>query len=274
MADVAENPQVEEVSETREEAAAGGSDAPSGGNLGQQLSQADIEAAAREAGVDPQVLAQQAAAFRAQQQQQSSSSSVAAAAAQHAGGGAAGDDAMASARQSRAEKKSRKALSKLGLKPIGAVSRAVFKKDGAVFFVVSRPDVYKSSVSETYVMFGEAKVEDLGRLGAQAEAQQFLNSAATEGEGEDVSRAFEQLGASAAAAGGGDKAAAAAAEAAASGEQAAGAGDEDEEEDEEDVDAKDIDLVVQQAGVERRKAVRALKNNKGDIVNAILELTV
>lgn len=40
--------------------------------------------------------------------------------------------------------------------------------------------------------------------------------------------------------------------------------------DEEDVEDKDIELVMQQANVSRAKAVRALKNNKNDIVNAIM----
>ena len=40
--------------------------------------------------------------------------------------------------------------------------------------------------------------------------------------------------------------------------------------DDEDVEEKDIELVVQQANVSRAKAIRALKNNKNDIVNAIM----
>lgn len=54
---------------------------------------------------------------------------------------------------------------------------------------------------------------------------------------------------------------------------------EDEEEDEEEVDEtgmeeKDIELVVSQANVSRAKAVKALKNNNNDIVNAIMDLTM
>ena len=37
---------------------------------------------------------------------------------------------------------------------------------------------------------------------------------------------------------------------------------------------KDIDLVMAQASVSRAKAVKALKNNDNDIVNAIMELTM
>lgn len=40
--------------------------------------------------------------------------------------------------------------------------------------------------------------------------------------------------------------------------------------DEGDVEEKDIELVMQQANISRAKAVRALKNNKNDIVNAIM----
>merc|ERR1711981_159141 len=50
--------------------------------------------------------------------------------------------------------------------------------------------------------------------------------------------------------------------------------DEDEEVDEDGVEANDIDLVMSQANVSRSKAVKALKNNSNDVVNAIMELTM
>jgi len=40
--------------------------------------------------------------------------------------------------------------------------------------------------------------------------------------------------------------------------------------DENGIEAKDIELVMSQASVSRAKAVRALKNNQNDIVNAIM----
>jgi len=46
--------------------------------------------------------------------------------------------------------------------------------------------------------------------------------------------------------------------------------DESEEVDSEGVEDKDIDLVMSQANVSRSKAVKALKNNSNDIVNAIM----
>ncbi len=36
------------------------------------------------------------------------------------------------------------------------------------------------------------------------------------------------------------------------------------------MEEKDIELVIQQANVTRPKAIRALKNNSNDIVNAIM----
>ena len=40
------------------------------------------------------------------------------------------------------------------------------------------------------------------------------------------------------------------------------------------LEEKDIELVIQQANVPRRKAVKALKENNNDIVNAIMALTM
>ena len=47
----------------------------------------------------------------------------------------------------------------------------------------------------------------------------------------------------------------------------------EEEVDETGVEAKDIELVMSQAGCTRAKAVKALKENDGDLVNSIMSLT-
>ena len=57
----------------------------------------------------------------------------------------------------------------------------------------------------------------------------------------------------------------------------AGIVEEEEEEgdvDESGVEPKDIELVMTQASVSRSKAVKALKKAEGDIVSAIMELTM
>ncbi|KAL5217049.1 hypothetical protein ABZP36_017733 [Zizania latifolia] len=145
-------------------------------------------------------------------------------------------------KQSRSEKKSRKAMMKLGMKPITGVSRITIKRAKNILFVVSKPDVFKSPTSETYVIFGEAKIEDLSsQLQAQA-AQQFRM--------QDLSKVMAKPDAAAAA-----------------------PADEEEEVDETGIEARDIDLVMTQASVSRAKAVKALKAHDGDIVSAIMELT-
>ena len=41
-----------------------------------------------------------------------------------------------------------------------------------------------------------------------------------------------------------------------------------------DLDEKDIEMVMDQANVSRNAAIRGLKKNNNDIVNAIMELTM
>jgi nascent polypeptide-associated complex subunit alpha len=214
----------------------------------QDVKQEDIDEAARESGVDPTNLAQRAAILQAQEHAVSS----------------AGIDGTLPTRQSRAEKKTRKALSKLGLKKVPGISRIAVKKEGTLLFVVSQPDVYKSSASDTYVFFGEAKIgESIGDVGAQAEARRFLNYGGESGS-YDLEGRMRNYPAR-------EKAAAEDSDSAYTGKDA---NIPEEDVDETGLDPKDIELVVQQADVSRSKAVRALRNNNGDIVNAILELTV
>ncbi|XP_057457321.1 nascent polypeptide-associated complex subunit alpha-like protein 2 [Lotus japonicus] len=148
-------------------------------------------------------------------------------------------------KQSRSEKKSRKAMLKLGLKPVTGVSRVTIKRTKNILFFISKPDVFKSPNSETYVIFGEAKIEDLSsQLQTQA-AQQFRMP--------DMGSVMAKQDQGTAADG--------------------GQPEEEEEVDETGVEPHDIDLVMTQAGVSRGKAVKALKTHNGDIVGAIMELT-
>ena len=60
--------------------------------------------------------------------------------------------------QSRSERKARKALLGLGLKKVPNITRVTLRRPKNVLFVLSSPDVYKSSNSDCYIVFGEAKV--------------------------------------------------------------------------------------------------------------------
>ncbi|NP_001148944.1 nascent polypeptide-associated complex alpha subunit-like protein [Zea mays] len=151
-------------------------------------------------------------------------------------------DASGKSKQSRSEKKSRKAMLKLGMKPITGVSRVTVKKSKNILFVISKPDVFKSPNSDTYVIFGEAKIEDL--------SSQLQTQAAEQFKAPDLSQMILNPETS-----------------------GPGQEDNDEEVDETGVEAKDIELVMTQASVSRPKAVKALKASNGDIVTAIMDLT-
>lgn len=163
------------------------------------------------------------------------------------------EDALVSkAKQSRGEKKARKVMSKLGLKQVTGVNRVAIRKSKNILFVINKPDVYKSPASDTYIVFGEAKIEDLSQKAQMAAAEKFKSP--------DAAMPVDPsaLGAGAAA-----------------GVPGRIEEESDEEEaDDEGVEAKDIELVMSQANVSRNKAIKALKNNNNDIVNAIMELTM
>ncbi|XP_031497424.1 nascent polypeptide-associated complex subunit alpha-like protein 1 isoform X3 [Nymphaea colorata] len=158
------------------------------------------------------------------------------------GGEQGGAGTNETSKQSRSEKKSRKAMLKLGMKPVTGVSRVTIKRTKNILFVISKPDTFRSPTSDTYIIFGEAKIEDLSsQLQTQA-AQQFRVP--------DISSVITKP------------------------EMSPGAeADEEEDVDETGVEPRDIDLVMTQAGVSRGKAVNALKTANGDIVTAIMELT-
>merc|ERR1719330_1587870 len=91
-----------------------------------------------------------------------------------------GKQKEAGGKQNRSEKKSRKACQKLGLKPVPGIVRVTVKKSKTILFVISKPDVHKSPNSDTYIVFGEAKIEDLSAQG-QANAAQMLTQQSADG---------------------------------------------------------------------------------------------
>eukprot|EP00070_Physeter_catodon_P039142 XP_028346036.1 NAC-alpha domain-containing protein 1 [Physeter catodon] len=163
-----------------------------------------------------------------------------------AGGGS--EETVTKVKQSRSEKKARKAMSKLGLRQIQGVTRITIQKSKNILFVIAKPDVFKSPASDTYVVFGEAKIEDLSQQVHRAAAEKFKvpsEPSALVPESAPGPRVRPECK------------------------------EEEEEEDDEEVDEtglelRDIELVMAQANVSRAKAVRALRDNQSDIVNAIM----
>ena len=67
-------------------------------------------------------------------------------------------------------------MQKLGMKPVSGIVRVTIKKSKNILFVISKPDVFKSPASDTYIIFGEAKIEDLSaQVGSIVLAFQHVN---------------------------------------------------------------------------------------------------
>eukprot|EP00522_Entomoneis_paludosa_P001461 CAMPEP_0172465342 /NCGR_PEP_ID=MMETSP1065-20121228/53217_1 /TAXON_ID=265537 /ORGANISM="Amphiprora paludosa, Strain CCMP125" /LENGTH=415 /DNA_ID=CAMNT_0013221845 /DNA_START=133 /DNA_END=1380 /DNA_ORIENTATION=- len=158
----------------------------------------------------------------------------------------------------RAEKKAKKVMEKLHMRSIPGISRVTIKMQGnGGIYTLVQPDVYEKNGS--YICFGEAR-QGMGAA-EQAQQQQEQQQAA-----QALQQVMEQQQ-----------------------QQPANDGpsieviDEDHDTsttdatttavDESGVEAKDIELVMAQAGCSRAKAVTALQDNQGDLVNAIMSLT-
>lgn len=150
----------------------------------------------------------------------------------------------AAQKQTRAQKKVMKAMSKLNLKFVPGIVKVVMRNGnkGNILFSIHGGEVYKVPGSDTYIVFGEAQPEDLLSRAQMQAAEKFKMPQATQSAPAMPKVIEDDV--------------------------------EDENVDASGVDDKDIELVMQQAGVSRTKAVSALKSNSNDIVNAIMELTM
>jgi len=157
----------------------------------------------------------------------------------------------------RNEKRARKAIAKLGLKQVEGITRVTLRRPKNILFVISQPEVYKSPSSNTWIIFGEAKIEDLNSQAQASAAQQLAAQSANEG-AHDHSHDHA------------DKGKAIESDAKKADEEE----DDGEEVDDTGLEAKDIELVMAQASVSRKKAIKALKENDNDIVNSIMALSI
>jgi nascent polypeptide-associated complex subunit alpha len=152
------------------------------------------------------------------------------------------EEAKPKKKANRAEKKARKSMQKLGMKAVPGINRVTVKKAKNILFVIGEPDVFKSPNSDTYVIFGEAKIEDMNSQAQAQAASQFAQAAPDAADDDDDVP---------------DLAPAAA---------------DDEEVDESGLDSDEIDTIVAQSSCSRAQAVKALRKT-GNIVDAIIELT-
>ncbi|KAE9552506.1 hypothetical protein FO519_004286 [Halicephalobus sp. NKZ332] len=163
---------------------------------------------------------------------------------------ASSDKEEKNTKQGRAEKKARQLFSKLDLKPVEGISRVVIRKSKAYLFIIDKPDVYKSPKTDTYIVFGEPRIEDLSGGMSLSDKLSNVNmkvpNLPESVQKPDKKPVIEK---------------------------------DSDDEDEENIDAtgieeKDIELVMSQANVSRKKAIRGLKKNDNDLVNTIMELTL
>merc|ERR1712167_446112 len=124
-------------------------------------------------------------------------------------------------------------MAKLGMKPVPGIIRVTVKKSKNILFVIKEP-----------VVFNKAEIEDLSAQATSAAVEQFKAPGAGLEVGGDDAPKLE-----------------------------AGDDGDDGDEDPGDLDENDIELVVKQAGVTKAKAIKALKQNDNDVVNAIMALS-
>lgn len=124
------------------------------------------------------------------------------------------------------------------------------------------PHRHPTNPASTRSIFGEAKIEDLNSQAQASAVQQLAQQESSSANASDPHAGHDHSH------DGKGKAI-----------DSGDAKKDDDEDDGEEVDdsgleAKDIELVVAQAGVSRKKAVKALHDNQQDIVNAIMSLSV
>ncbi|VFQ63622.1 unnamed protein product [Cuscuta campestris] len=161
-----------------------------------------------------------------------------------------GDDGNGNenSKQSKYERKTLKAMLKLGMKPVSdVVTRVAIKRSKNEFFIMSKPDVYKSTTSDRYVIIGEGREAKFGYPNPPLKSQ-VAHLVKLAGMVSDINKPKIISEASARVEG-------------------------EEEVNDTRIKPRDVELVMSQLGVSRSKAVRALKSHDGDIVNAIFELT-
>jgi nascent polypeptide-associated complex subunit alpha len=144
----------------------------------------------------------------------------------------------------KGEKKVRKALSKLGMTKMEGVNRVTLRQKDNYILLVKDPEVYSSPQAEnTYIIFGELTFDDPDKKLAKEE----IDKIKAEGEKLQPETSTEKA-------------------------KDVEVVDESEPASEEGLDPANIETVMAECKVSRNRAIRALRNTDGDVVNAILNL--
>lgn len=152
----------------------------------------------------------------------------------------------------KGEKKCKKALLKLGMKQVTGITRVTIKKTDEVVFAISNPDVLKSATNDNcYVVFGQMSYEDPSMAKASTEAKQYAKpeekKLVEEVKKEEEKPLVVEV----------------------KKEEAK----DEAPESEEGLTPTNIEMVMSHTKCTRNQAIRALRDTKDDMVNAILKLT-
>ncbi|CAM9495821.1 unnamed protein product, partial [Scytosiphon promiscuus] len=144
------------------------------------------------------------------------------------------------AQMNRAERKSRQAMEKLGLRSVSGVFRMTMKTTNGVVFIVKAPDVFKHPKKSTYVVFGSAETDRSGSEVRPPSPRKLPFADAAMSSGPSARPDPSAVEAEAVAAG---------------------------------LDPADVLTVVTQAGCSSTAAILALRQADSDVVNAVMGLT-
>eukprot|EP00003_Mantamonas_plastica_P009666 TRINITY_DN1900_c0_g1_i1.p1 TRINITY_DN1900_c0_g1~~TRINITY_DN1900_c0_g1_i1.p1 ORF type:complete len:224 (+),score=91.16 TRINITY_DN1900_c0_g1_i1:41-673(+) len=158
----------------------------------------------------------------------------------------------------KAEKKIKKALNKLGMKEVSGFYRVAVRNpknqmNQPFLITVDAPDVYKMNGSDHFAVFGRIEMDNIQDNMQRQAATSFEDATADALDGVDLGGESELAGAS----------------------QASGVEDTESNEDagEAQYSEKDIQLVMKQGKLDKEAAIEKLNEHNGDLVNTIMTLS-
>ncbi|CAD8140280.1 unnamed protein product [Paramecium octaurelia] len=140
----------------------------------------------------------------------------------------------------RGEKKFKKAMLKLGMKPVTGITRVTIKRGKQFLLYIDNPEVLKSAnVDNSFIVFGEAKVNDPSSQIGKKEADNLASQVTKQVEEKQEQQQAQNT----------------------------------EQVSDEGIPPESIKMVMEHCKCDRSKAVEALRKSDNDTVQAILTLT-
>jgi nascent polypeptide-associated complex subunit alpha len=139
---------------------------------------------------------------------------------------------------SKGEKKFKKAIGKMGMKPVEGIERVTIKTAKDFVMYIDNPEVVTTGAAGSYIIFGEAKFLDFSSQNASRlldKMKETQTAKKPESKTEPIKEEAE----------------------------------EEETEEAGDIPEESINTIMEYASCSRAKAIKCLKKTKGDVVEAI-----